>query len=219
MSSCKSTRTSGRWSSAWTFGAATPATTPNGGVWGCGGGRRRARRSGRGGESAVVAGAVASRRHPVRARERLGELRRLAVADPGGDVADGDRGLGQQLGGALHADPGQTLPERCVAVLVEAALQLTARGGDLAGDVIERELCGVFGLHERDRLAREGRSGAKGGDALHALWCCVFPGPRAGDAPRAVAAHPPGVLDSVDLLVEPLAGLAAEDGGAERDCE
>ena len=28
----QSTRTSGRWSSAWTFGAATPATTPNGGA-------------------------------------------------------------------------------------------------------------------------------------------------------------------------------------------
>src|SRR3954453_13712835 len=49
------------------------------------------------------------------------------------------------------------------------------------------------------------------------MFC--FPGGRAGDAPRTVAAHPPGVLDSVDLLVEPLAGLAAENGGTERDGE
>src|SRR3954453_20361600 len=40
-----------------------------------------------------------------------------------------------------------------------------------------------------------------------------------GCAAHGGGASARGVLDSVDLLVEPLAGLAAEDGGAERDCE
>ena len=36
--------------------------------------------------------------------EGLGELGGLAVADPARDLADGEAAIGQQRGGALHAD-------------------------------------------------------------------------------------------------------------------
>src|SRR4051812_32466163 len=78
-----------------------------------------------GGDGVSALGSVAGGRDAMHAGERPGELGRLAVSDLAGDVPDGDRGLGEQLGGAVHADPGQRLPERCVAVLVEAALKLT----------------------------------------------------------------------------------------------
>src|SRR4051812_50035958 len=51
-------------------------------------------------------GPVVGRRDPVVAPERLGELRRLAVADPAGDLADGQRVVVQEEGGLLHANGG-----------------------------------------------------------------------------------------------------------------
>src|SRR4051794_23807571 len=65
----------------------------------------------RGGRVAVRA--VLRRGDAEVAPERLGELRRLAVADAVGDLADGvGAARREQVGGALHPDAGEVLAER-----------------------------------------------------------------------------------------------------------
>ena len=87
---------------------------------------------------AGAVGAVVRRGDAEVAAERLGELGGLAVADAVGDLAHGHAAAGEQLGGAVHADAGQVLAEGGVADLGVGALELAARGGDAAGDVVER---------------------------------------------------------------------------------
>ena len=62
---------------------------------------------------------------------------------------------------------GQVLAEGGVADLGVGALQLAARGGDAAGDVVEREVGGVLGLDDRDRVLEEAGPVADGGGSLH----------------------------------------------------
>src|SRR5688500_11098882 len=69
------------------------------------------------------AGTEVRRRDAEMAAERLGELRRLAVADAVRDLADGDAPAGQQLRGAIHPDAGQMLPEGRVADFGVRALE------------------------------------------------------------------------------------------------
>src|SRR3954471_17123336 len=85
------------------------------------------------------AGPEVRRRHPLVAAERLGELGGLAVADPVGDLADGERPGGEHLGGLLHPDLGQVVAERGLADLRVGALELTAGRGHAAGDVVQGE--------------------------------------------------------------------------------
>ena len=56
--------------------------------------------------------------------EGRGELRRLPVADPVGDLADRDAAMREHLGGPLHPDPRQVLAERRMPDLRVCALQL-----------------------------------------------------------------------------------------------
>ena len=105
--------------------------------------------------AAAAARAVAARRGSPRARRRvaaegLGELRRLAVADPRATSRTRQAAGGEQLGGAVHAHRGQVLAERRVADLGVRALELAARGRDAAGDVVEREV----GARTRPRRSR-----------------------------------------------------------------
>jgi len=69
--------------------------------------------------------------------ERLGELRRLPVAHPCRDFANGQRCARQHLPRAAHADTGQALPERDPGLLAEAALQSPSRRRDRACDVVD----------------------------------------------------------------------------------
>jgi len=63
-------------------------------------------------------GAVVRGGEAVVAAEGLGELRGLAVADPAGDLADGQPLVGEQAGGALHAHPREVLdPGKAPALL------------------------------------------------------------------------------------------------------
>src|SRR3954447_6087712 len=98
--------------------------------------------SGADGRQMPVAGArpEVGRGDAVVAPERLGELRGLAVADPPGDLPDGQRVVVQQLGGLLHPDAGEVLAEGRVADLGVRALQLAAGGGDAPGDVVEGQV-------------------------------------------------------------------------------
>src|SRR4029079_11942284 len=52
-------------------------------------------------------GTEVRRRDALIAPEGLGELRRLAVADPMGHLTHGQRACGEHLGRFLHADAGQ----------------------------------------------------------------------------------------------------------------
>lgn len=71
--------------------------------------------------------AVVGRSNAQVTAERLGELRRLAVPDPAGDFADGQRAIVEQPGRTVHADPRQVLAERGVADLGIRTLKLTTR--------------------------------------------------------------------------------------------
>src|ERR687897_590679 len=46
------------------------------------------------------------------------------------------------------------------------ALQLAARGGDAAGDVVQGELGRVLALHDRGRILEQARSEGDGGGSL-----------------------------------------------------
>src|SRR4051794_807759 len=111
-------------------------------------------------------GPEAGRGCAVVAPERLGELGRLAVAHAVGDLADRQVAVAQQLTGPLHADAGQVLPERGLAHLGVAALQLAPRRGDPAGDVVEREVVPVLLLDDRHSLLEEASAQLHGGRAL-----------------------------------------------------
>ena len=92
----------------------------------------------------------------------------------------------------------------------------------LAGYVERGDVPGIVTLVSRrlvQMLAREGRPGANRGDALHAVFGFWFRGARGVGCAANGRGASARVLDSVDLLVEALAGLAAEDGGGERDGE
>jgi hypothetical protein len=117
-------------------------------------------------------GAVVRRRGPLMTPERLGELGRLAVPDAAGHLAHGERPRGQELGRVAHADPGQVLAERRVADLGVGALELPARRGDAARDVVEREVGREVLLDDRDGLLEEAgpmadRRGALRGHIRH----------------------------------------------------
>ena len=121
--------------------------------------RRRAARKAEGDDAVVAA-------------ERLGELRGLAVADAVGDLADRQPARGEQLGGALHAHRGQVLAERRVADLRVGALELAARRGDAAGDVVERQVGGV--LRARRSRSRPRRGWCGGGWWRVAGWASTW---------------------------------------------
>src|SRR3954453_12794051 len=106
---------------------------------------------------AVRPRAVVGRCDAEGAAERLGELGGLAVADPAGDLADGQALVGEQTGGALHAHPGEVLAEGRVADLRVGALQLTARRGDATRDDVDRELRRVLLVDDRDGVLEERR--------------------------------------------------------------
>src|SRR5918994_1164104 len=78
------------------------------------------------------------------APEGLGELGRLAVAHAVRDLAHGQAAAGQQLGGLLHPHAREVVAERGLADLRVGALQLAARGGDPARDLVEREVAAVL---------------------------------------------------------------------------
>jgi hypothetical protein len=88
----------------------------------------------------------------VVAAECLGELRRLAVADLAGDVADGSTVVEQHLAGAIHAYGGQVGAEAAASGLVEDALELTGRGPDRAGDLGNCQRLGVAALYLTGRI-------------------------------------------------------------------
>src|SRR5215211_5174873 len=117
----------------------------------------RPRPGGSGGERAAdramgAAGAELGRGDAVMAPERLGELGGLAVSHAVRDLADRQAAGRQQLAGALHADSRELVAERRVPDLGERPLQLAARRGDAAGDVIERELFLVLVRHDLGRV-------------------------------------------------------------------
>ena len=67
------------------------------------------------------------------ATERLGELRRLAVADGSGDAGYRQRPGAQQLGRVRHAHTLELVAE-ARSLLGEDALELAAGGRDRVGD-------------------------------------------------------------------------------------
>src|SRR3954469_24946078 len=101
------------------------------------------------------------------APERLGELGRLAVAHAVRDLAHGQRPRREHLGRAVHAHGGEVLAEGRPADLAVRALELAPRGGDAAGDVVERDLSRVLGLDDRDGVLEEAGPVADGGGPLH----------------------------------------------------
>ena len=70
---------------------------------------------------------------------------------------------------------GEVLAEGRLADLGVGALQLAARGGDAAGDVVERQVGGVLGLDDGDGVLEEARAVADGGWSLH-RYRCVYAG-------------------------------------------
>src|SRR4051794_34278186 len=149
---------------------ATGATEGTAAEVGVGGGRQGAARRGRGAAAPVPerspVGAEGGRREALVAAEGLGELGRLAVADTARDLAHGQATPRQQLGRALHPDAGEMLAERRAADLGVGALELTARGGDAARDVVEGQVRGVLGLDDLDGILEEARPVA---DCVRAL--------------------------------------------------
>ena len=109
--------------------------------------------SGRVPEEGVVAapgrlGPELGGREPHLAPEGFRELRRLAVADPVGDLAYREVLIRKQLGCMVHSDPREVLTEGRASDLSERPLQLPAGGGDPLGDVVQLEVLAVFGLDE-----------------------------------------------------------------------
>lgn len=74
----------------------------------------------------------------VMAPECLGELCRLSVADPMGDLSHREAGVGEQFRGTVHADRGEVLSKRRMTDLLVRPLKLASRGGDSMRDVVER---------------------------------------------------------------------------------
>ena len=62
---------------------------------------------------------------------------------------------------------GQVLAERRPADLGEGALQLAPRGRHAARDVVEREVLGVLGVHDRRGVLEQAGAEADGGGSLH----------------------------------------------------
>src|SRR4051812_46324292 len=77
--------------------------------------RRRERRRRLARTTVVVVAAHLAGGDPVVAPERLGELRRLAIADCCGDAADRPTVVEQHVAGAFHADGGEVRPEAALA--------------------------------------------------------------------------------------------------------
>src|SRR4051794_11419635 len=137
------------------------------GGWGSGGqGAVDRRRHG-----AVAVGAeadpVLGRRGARGAPEGLRELGRLAIAHAPRDLAHGEAAPGQELGCPAHAHGGQVLAEGRAADLGVGPLELAARGGDAAGDVVQVQVGAVLGLDDRDGVAIEVRAEGHGGCTLH----------------------------------------------------
>ena len=103
--------------------------------------------------------------------ERLRKLRRLAVAHTLGDLADGQVALRQQLRRAVHPHVREVLTERRPADLGERALQLPARRGHAARDVVQCEIVGVLGMDDRRRVFVEAGPEADCRRALHLKTC------------------------------------------------
>src|SRR4051794_23102204 len=82
------------------------------------------------------------------AAERLGELRRLAVADARRDVAHRHRPGLEKLERAPHADLGHVRAEARVADLAERPLQLAARSRETPSDMVQLEVCRVLVLDD-----------------------------------------------------------------------
>src|SRR3954469_5886615 len=128
------------------------------------------RRGTRGGVEARPA-AVRRGGDVVVAAERLGELRRLAIADAVGDLAHGQAAPAEHLGGALHPDRREVVAERRAPDLGVRALELAARGRDAARDVVEREVRGVLGLDDGGGVLVEAGAVTDGGRAVHEHRC------------------------------------------------
>lgn len=101
------------------------------------------------------------------APERLRELGGLAVADPVGDLADGEPASGEQLRRAFHADRRQMLAERRLPDLGVRALELASRGRHASSDVVEREVGAVLGLDDGYGITKEARAVADRGGSLN----------------------------------------------------
>jgi hypothetical protein len=110
----------------------------------------------------------------VVAAKGLGELRRLAVADPVGHVAHGRASASEHVGGAFHAHGRQVLAKGRVADLGVRALQLAAAGGHAASDVVEAEIGGELHLDDRGGLLEEARAMSDCGGALHCWRTCSY---------------------------------------------
>src|SRR5437762_2073991 len=95
-------------------------------------------------------------RAAVVAAEGLGELRRLPVADPAGDLADGQRSLPQHLERTAHADLREVRAEAGLTGFGECPLELPPRGGQATGHAVELEPVRLPALDDVDSLLEEG---------------------------------------------------------------
>ena len=119
------------------------------------------------------------------AAKGLCELRRLAVADALGDLTHGQAVRGEKGCGVLHANPGQMFAEGGASDLRVGALQLAARGGHAARDVIEAEIGAVFLLDDHHRLLEQARAMADRRGALrHDTLVTPKPLDRINGTPR-----------------------------------
>src|SRR6185436_11391157 len=107
---------------------------------------------------ASALGAVVARRDAEVAPEGLRELGGLAVADAVRDLAHGQAAAGEQLRRLLHPDPREVVAEGGLTDLGVGALQLAPRGGDPAGDVVEREVAAVLLVDDLRGLLEEARA-------------------------------------------------------------
>ena len=207
------TRSGRRWTAPWrgpraatagppgrrSAAAARSATAPR---------RRDARRAMRkaDGASAVVAA------------ERLRELRRLAVADAVGDLADGQAARGQHLGGALHPHRGQVLAERRAAR--SRRTRAAAGGGTRRRGGRCRRARGRRRTPRRRSRRPPGRGWCGGGWSMVAAWSIIdtsVDGVRKDHRRRARRRWPD--VDRVLGLSRSLQALREADGhaGAGRD--
>src|SRR4051794_40786314 len=139
---------------------------------------RFARRRGTRGRVEARPAAVRRGGDVVVAAERLGELRRLAIADAMGHLANGQAAPAEHLRGALHPDRRQVVAERRAPDLGVGALELAARGRDAARDVVEREVGRVLGLDDRGGVLVEAGAVTDGGRAVHehqGVYAGTFP--------------------------------------------
>src|SRR4051794_4861481 len=194
---------------------ATGATEGTAAEAGLGGARQGAVGRGRSGIAPVgergPVSAEGGGREALVAAEGLGELGRLAVADAARDLAHGQAAPRQQLGRALHPDTGEVLAERRVADLGVRALELAARGGDAARDVVEGQVRAVLGLDDLDGILEEAGPVADGVRALNG-HATDTPARANGIEARGtwrVAAHPASPAPRVRLRQS----LQAAEGG------